>query len=467
MGSLFWHRRDLRIDDNAGLAKALQSGEAIGAFVFDSGILNALPPDDRRVSFIWESVRELQAEYAARGGALFVLHGDPAEEIPKLAFSLGASRVFANRDYEPDAIRRDEAVASSLAAGGSELLLFKDHVIFEDREIRSAAGGGYSVFSPYKGAWLKAFSSSPPPIAPSLELMGQRLQKMETPGFPSIESLGFSRASSIPGGAAAAKARWSAFSPTIAQYGDLRDFPAAAGSSRLSADLRFGTVSPRSLAHWAFSLQGAGPAVWLSELIWRDFYSSILQRRPDLAQGRFFLPQFESISWINDPASLQAWESGQTGYPLVDAGMRELLATGFMHNRVRMVCASFLSKHLLCDWRLGEAHFARWLMDFDFASNNGGWQWAASTGSDPQPYFRIFNPIAQSERFDPQGVYIRRWVPELSSCPASAIHAPWLLPASEQARLGILIGTDYPAPIVDHPAARIRALAAYRKAAGK
>lgn len=466
MTSIFWHRRDLRVADNVGLSQALASGAVVGAFVFDRAILNGLPKSDRRVAFIWESLRELAQAYSDRGGRLFVLDGDPAERIPALAEQIGANAVFANRDYEPAAIERDLAVEEGLRSQGRSLFLFKDHIVFEEPEIRSGAGKGYSVFSPYKGAWIKAFAQSAPQIAPSSELFSaDRMLPLPPQEFPSLASLGFSGTSPIPGGESAANARWSAFSPKIAGYAAARDILSEHGTSGLSCDLRFGALSARTLAHWAFSQSGAGPQTWLSEIIWREFYSSILQRSPGLARGDFFLPQFSRIAWRNDPAHIEAWKSGQTGYPLVDAGMRELSSTGFMHNRARMVVASFFSKHLLCDWRIGEAHFARLLMDFDFASNNGGWQWAASTGADPQPYFRIFNPTAQSERFDPNGDYIRRWVPELAKCPAKKIHAPWLLSSEEQSSLGIQIGSDYPAPIVEHSQARLAALAAYKAAA--
>lgn len=468
MSAIFWHRRDLRAEDNQGLFEALSRGPVIGAFVFDPAILRPLPSDDRRVAFLWESLRELAAAYAARGGALFALHGDPRSEIPALAERLGAAAVFANRDYEPSAISRDAAVSAALLAAGRELRLSKDHVLFEEPEIRSAAGSGYSVFTPYKAAWIREFDLRAPPIAPSLaRFVPDNLLQMPAPDFPSLEAIGFGGAAApMPGGEAAAQARLAAFAAKIANYADRRDFPGAPATSRLGADLRFGTLSARSMAHWARSLPGEGAAVWLSELIWREFYSALLQRRPDLALGASFLAQFDSIRWRNQPADIEAWKSGQTGYPLVDAGMRELRATGFMHNRVRMVAASFLSKHLLCDWRIGEAHFARWLLDFDFASNNGGWQWAASTGSDPQPYFRIFNPVAQSEKFDPNGDYIRRWVPELSACSSKRIHAPWLMTPEEQTKAGALIGQNYPAPIVDHAWARLEALSAYKAAAG-
>lgn len=470
--ALFWHRRDLRADDNEGLFQALQEGPVDGVFVFDTGILSALPSHDRRVSFIHSCVTELSALYAAAGRRLHVLHGDPRSLIPQLSAHLGALRVFANRDYEPSAIERDKAVEGSLQALQGSLSLFKDQVIFEQDEVRTLSGGRFSVFTPYKNAWLKTYELGSPAIRDSASALKSAppLRPSEIPAIPSLAQLGFepgdAAALGYTDGIAGGADALDEFEDKIDAYQTDRDFPAKPGVSRLGRHLRFGTLSIRKLAQWARAVGGAGANTWLSELIWREFYSALLSAQPRLASGASFVPAFDHLPWDNDPALLQAWTQGRTGYPIVDAAMRELLATGFMHNRARMVTASFLCKDLLCDWRLGEAHFALWLMDFDFASNNGGWQWSASTGCDAQPYFRMFSPLLQSQRFDPNGAYIKRWVPELAACPVSKIHEPSKLSPAEQAALGIVIGVDYPAPVVSHPASRLITLARYKAAAG-
>ena len=467
--ALFWFRRDLRDDDNAGLFFALKSAERVFcAFVFDREILDALPRRaDRRVEFIWESVRELRESLRARGGELLVLHDRAREAIPALAQRLEVDAVFCNGDYEPAAIERDDAVDAALAARGRRFHRAKDQALFEKEEVLTQAGRPFTVFTPYRNAWLKLME----PFYVEAYGVERHQRALARPSFemplPALESLGFRRTNlaSFPvgtgiGGAARLLAD---FEARIDDYAVARDFPAVKGVSYLGVHNRFGTVSIRKLARLALGRDSDGARVWLSELAWRDFYFQILWHHPRVARESFHA-EFARIAWPNDEALFAAWQQGATGYPLVDAGMRQLAQTGYMHNRLRMVTASFLAKDLLVDWRWGERHFAEHLNDFDLAANNGGWQWAASTGCDAQPYFRIFNPVAQSRKFDPEGKFIRRYVPELAGVPGKFIHEPWLLAPLEQQAAGCVIGRDYPMPIVDHAAQRERALALYGRA---
>ena len=467
-----WFRRDLRDHDHAALYHALKSCKAIYcAFVFDTDILDQFDDKaDRRVEFIWESVRELQAALRARGGDLIICHGPARREIPALASRLAVSAVYANRDYEPAAVTRDAAVAEELATQGIAFRQFKDQVIFEGDEVLSQAGNPYSVFTPYKNAWLKRLTSchlQPYPVA----RYAAHLASTAPSVMPELEAMAFSRTNlaelGLPTGMSGASRLLEDFLQRMDRYHALRDFPAAQGPSSLSVHLRFGTVSVRALARLAWEHGGAGAETWLSELIWRDFYFQILHHHPRIAAGHTFKPEYDRIAYPGGTTMLHAWCAGRTGYPLVDAAMRQLNQTGYMHNRLRMVTASFLIKDLLVDWRRGEAYFAHQLSDFDFSANNGGWQWAASTGCDSQPWFRIFNPVTQSEKFDPQGSFIRKYVPELAACDGKEIHAPWKMPPARQQALGVVIGSDYPAPIVDHAIQRDRALALYRNAAAE
>ena len=470
--SLVWFRRDLRDFDHAALYHALKnSTQVYCVFVFDTEILNALKDKaDRRVEFIWESVKEVKTALQNRGGDLKVLHGNAREEIPALALHLGVQAVFTNRDYEPTAIARDAHVARQLQSHQIDFHHFKDQVIFEQDEVLSQVGKPYSVFTPYKNAWLKKvndFYLKPYPV----DAYMQRLAQVEqTPLLP-LESLGFERTNlstmRLPTGMHGGAQLFSDFTERIQRYKEARDFPAVKGVSYLSVHLRFGTVSIRHLAREAWQRGGAGAETWLNELIWRDFYFQILHHHPQVANGRAFKAEFENLSFPNRTDYFYAWCEGNTGYPLVDAAMRQLNQTGFMHNRLRMVAASFLVKDLLIDWRWGEQYFAEKLIDFDFSANNGGWQWAASTGCDAQPWFRIFNPITQSERFDPQGKFIRKYVPELSVCNDKEIHAPWLMLPMRQLSLQLSIGKDYPNPIVDHASQREQALALYKNTPSK
>jgi deoxyribodipyrimidine photo-lyase len=465
--SLCWFRRDLRLHDHAALYHALKQSAAVHCvFVFDTDILDALTDKrDRRVEFIWHSVRELQLALQRHGSTLQILHGSARVLIPRVARELNVQAVFCNHDYEPDAMLRDEAVVDDLARHGTAFHHYKDQVVFEQSEILTGAGKPFSVFTPYKNAWLKKlndFYLREYPIAKYLTTLAQCAPS----AMPTLESLGFlpsdPGAMALPTGESGAATLWADFQQRIDQYREARDFPAVNGVSYLSAHLRFGTVSIRRLACYAYYTGGAGANTWLSELIWREFYQMLLHHHPRLAQGQAFKPQFNAIPFPNEPAKFAAWCAGRTGYPLIDAALRQLNQTGYMHNRLRMVAASFLVKDLHVDWRWGERYFAQKLLDFDLAANNGGWQWAASTGCDAQPWFRIFNPVTQSDKFDAQGKFIRRYVPELAACNDKWLHAPWLMPMGEQQRCGIIIGTSYPAPIVDHAVARVRTLALYQ-----
>ena len=461
--ALVWFRRDLRDHDHAPLAAALAAAQAVYCvFVFDTEILDRLPGrQDRRVEFILGSLRELAAALQARGGELIVRHGHASDEIPALARQLDVAGVYAGRDYEPAAKQRDADVAAALRGQGRRLVLLRDQTIFDGDAVLTQAGKPFSVFTPYKNAWLKRLTvvdyasveSGGALAVPPPELAG---------ALPELADLGFAAtdlaALGIVPGMRGAQALWQEFrAGRIARYGQLRDFPAIKGVSYLSVHLRFGTISLRELVREAVA-QGA--ETWLSELIWRDFYFMILDRFPQVAE-RAFKPEYDAIVWDDWPEGLAAWQQGRTGYPLVDAAMRQLLHSGWMHNRLRMVVASFLCKDLGIDWRHGEAWFARQLNDFDLAANNGGWQWAASSGCDAQPWFRIFNPVTQSEKFDAEGRFIRRYVPELARVPDKYLHAPWKLARRDQEALGVIIGRDYPAPIVDHAVAREKTLARY------
>jgi deoxyribodipyrimidine photo-lyase len=430
-------------------------------FVFDTEILNGLESSaDRRVTFVWESVRELKAALEARGGGLHVLHGWAREAIPLLARSLGVGAVYANRDYEPQAITRDRDVAKALLVSGIDFRARKDQVIFELDEVRTRTGDAYSVFTPYKKAWLAKLE--PRHFAPlDIEPLALGLAPAPAGPMPSLPALGFERAEPALAAAMSGGAQiWKAFRKRLGDYATRRDFPGLAGTSRLSVHLRFGTVSIRELVRYARARRSPGAESWLSELIWREFYFAILAARPDVV-AHAFRPAYDALHWEDDEVGFRTWCEGRTGYPLVDAAMRELNATGAMHNRLRMVSASFLVKDLGIDWRRGERYFAEKLLDYDLSANNGGWQWCASTGCDAQPWFRIFNPVTQSRRFDPEGVHIRRWIPELARVSDAAVHAPWEMGPLEQQAAGCVIGRDYPAPVVRHEEARQRTLARY------
>ncbi|MDQ7990453.1 MAG: deoxyribodipyrimidine photo-lyase [Candidatus Dactylopiibacterium sp.] len=464
--ALVWFRRDLRDFDHAALSHALQAHRRVYcAFVFDTAILAQLPSrQDRRLVFLLASLRELDAALRARGGGLIVRHGDAREEIPRLAEALKVVTVFANHDYEPAAIARDATVAATLRAQGIVWRSFKDQVIFERRELLTQGGQPFGVFTPYARAWLARLQPRDTGEWPVAPFAAHLASPPDGTGLPTLAQLGFADADlRLPAGMAGGDTLWTDFRERLPLYERTRDFPAVKGVSYLSAHLRFGTVSVRQLARHAHACANAGAATWLKELIWREFYQQLLANHPRL-EREAFRPGLDALEWETGPAAdaaFAAWCEGRTGYPLVDAAQRQLVQSGYMHNRLRMVSASFLSKDLGIDWRRGEAFFARWLLDFDLAANNGGWQWAASTGCDAQPWFRIFNPVTQSQRFDPQGRFIRRYVPELAALPERALHAPWKLRPTDQQAAGCVIGRDYPAPIVDHAEARARTLARF------
>ncbi len=473
--ALVWFRRDLRDFDHAALSRALHDSRTVYcAFVFDREILDALPSRaDRRVEFVRESAAQLDAALRAKGGALIVRHGFARDALPALAAELGVRAVYANHDYEPAARSRDAAVGAALAARGVAFQTFKDQVIFERGEVLSQAGRPFGVFTPYRNAWLRTLLPSHVAAHPVERQPGSLARPPAgiADGVPSLEAIGFRRtnlaalrvAPGMDGGAAT----FAEFRTRIDAYGAARDYPALKGPSYLSVHLRFGTVSIRELVAYAHArsleADGGGAATWLGELIWREFYAQILWHHPHVVT-RAFRPEYDALEFPDDPANFAAWCEGRTGFPLVDAAMRQLNTTGYMHNRLRMVTASFLVKDLLVDWRRGEKYFADTLIDFDLASNNGGWQWAASTGCDAQPYFRIFNPVTQSERFDRDGRFIRRYVPEVAPLGATEIHAPWRVAAGIQEARGVVVGRDYPAPVVDHASARLRAIELYRAA---
>jgi deoxyribodipyrimidine photo-lyase len=465
--SLVWFRRDLRDFDHAALYNALKtSSQVFCIFVFDTEILDLLVnKQDRRVEFIWESVKELKAALQANGGDLIVMHGKARELIPMYALQANIHAVFANRDYEPSAVARDAEVAAKLAQNNIEFHSFKDQVLFEKDEVLSLSNKPYSVFTPYKNAHLKKLDDFY--LKPySVDRYIHNLARIEQSELIGLESMGFVRTNladmRLPTGMSGGAQLFADFEERMHQYKDARNFPAIKGVSYLSVHLRFGTVSVRHLARQARNHANAGSQTWLNELIWRDFYFQILHHHPQVALGKAYKAEFGSLPFPNDEALFKAWCEGKTGYPLIDAAMRQINSTGFMHNRLRMVVASFLVKDLLIDWRWGERYFAEHLIDFDLSANNGGWQWAASTGCDAQPWFRIFNPITQSERFDEAGKFIRKYVPELTNCSDKEIHAPWQMSSLMQQSCNVIIGKDYPTPIVDHATQRALALDLYK-----
>ena len=429
--SIFWFRRDLRLLDNAGLFNALKDGgQVLPLFIFDRNILDELEDKtDRRVEFIHEALQDLQKQLTKIGSSLDIRYGNPEEIFKELINEYTVQNVYTNHDYEPYAKDRDAVIGNLLQANSISFHTYKDQVIFEKDEVLKDDGKPYTIFTPYSKKWktkltdfyLESYSN---------KKYFKNFYKQEANQIISLEEMGFkSTGQSFP------DKEWKG--QVIRHYKEQRDIPSLPGTSRLSVHLRFGTISIRSLAAEA----GALNETFLNELIWRDFYQMILWHFPNVV-SESFKPAYDNIQWRNNESDFDAWCNGQTGYPIVDAGMRELNETGFMHNRVRMIVASFLTKHLLIDWRWGEAYFAKKLLDFDLASNNGGWQWAAGSGCDAAPYFRVFNPYLQTQRFDPELKYIRKWVPELEEF-------------------------SYPEPIVVHEEARKRCLETYAVALKK
>lgn len=450
--SLCWIRRDLRLSDHAAMAAATAESERVAVvFVFDRVILDDLEDvDDRRVTFIHRSLEEVDRRLREHGSRLVVRVGDPVEEIPAVARALDVQAVYTNRDVEPYALRRDRAVEERLRAEGRAFRTFLDHLVLEPGSLRNANGEPFRVYTPFSKAWRARFrpddvrehAPDPSRFWPASEIPDGLVHPW------SMEDIGFVPNSLwLEPGEAAARERLRAFVEKMPAYGQLRDFVDREATSGLSVHLRHGTVSVRECVRTVMENPSPGADKWLSELIWREFYQSILADFPSVVD-RPFLAEYEGLEWPGSDEAYEAWVEGRTGYPLVDAAMRCFAATGWMHNRNRMVVASFLTKDLLVDYRRGEAYFARKLLDFDLAQNNGGWQWASSVGCDPQPYFRIFNPVLQSRKFDPQGRFIRRWVPELAHLDDESIHFP-----------GPLERDGYPPPIVDHDVMRERAIA--------
>ncbi|MBL7923274.1 MAG: deoxyribodipyrimidine photo-lyase [Bacteroidia bacterium] len=427
---IHWFRRDLRLDDNAALYHALRSGLPVQAvFIFDRGILDRLADKaDRRVVFIYRQLERLQEALRKTGGSLDVRYGEVKEVWKELLKDYAVKAVYANHDYEPYARERDAGMEQLLKKEDVKFHTFKDQVIFEKDEVLKDDGKPYTVYTPYSRKWMAGLNAFYLRSYPC-EKYHHHFYRQQERKLPALSSMGFRDAGYVFPAETVSE-------ELLRHYAETRDLPGIAGTSRLSVHLRFGTVSIRKLATMARSIS----PVWLNELCWREFYMMILWHFPYVAQSAF-KPAYNHIPWRNDEKEFDAWCRGQTGYPIVDAGMRELSATGFMHNRVRMVVASFLTKHLLIDWRWGEAWFAQKLLDFDLSANNGGWQWAAGSGCDAAPYFRIFNPYEQTRRFDPGLKYIRQWVPE---------HGDF----------------SYPQPIVDHKLARERCLSVYKKALG-
>ncbi|MCJ8164993.1 DNA photolyase family protein [Pontibacter sp. E15-1] len=424
---LFWFRRDLRLHDNSALSHALASGQPVlPLFIFDSDILTKLSdPHDARITFIHQTLTSLHQQLEQRGSTLLVRHGRPLEVMAQLLQEYPLQEVYTNRDYEPYARLRDSEVTKQLLGKGIAFRGYKDQVIFEQDEILTKGGTPYKVYTPYKNAWKSAFTESMATPYPSEEQL-HGLQPHPATTLPTLADIGFA-AAEIPTPSP------SLSETVLRQYDKTRNLPALDATSRLSPHLRFGTVSVRQAVQLALQHNDT----WLQELIWREFFMQLLFHFPESAEESF-AQKFRHIDWRSNEKEFQLWCDGKTGFPLVDAGMRELNATGFMHNRVRMVVASFLVKDLLIDWRWGEAYFAGKLLDYEQASNVGNWQWAAGTGADAQPYFRIFNPDSQVKKFDKDHRYIKRWVPEFGT-------------------------SAYPAPMVDHAEARDRALAAYKK----
>ena len=448
MNNLCWIRRDLRLHDHAALSYALEQGETTLVFVFDPEILKKLPsPNDRRITFIIDSLKEIEEQLQAKGSSLIIRYGDPVEEIPKLVQELKIDQVFCNRDYEPYAKTRDHKVSLALKKLGINFEQFKDAVIFEKDEILNGSGTYYKVFTPYKNKWLETFNHQGKNLSDyecHLKNLKKIKPKKDILTHDWYKELGFIETPPLlEGGTKAAHKRLKNFDKVIHDYQVARDYPAVDGTSLLSVYIRHGNISIREM------VKAASDKTWLSELVWRDFYQMILDAHPQIVKEAF-KPEYDQIKWLGSKKDFEAWCQGETGFPIVDAAMRCFNQTGMMHNRLRMVVASFLCKILLVDWRLGEKYFADGLLDFDLAANNGGWQWSSSSGCDAQPYFRIFNPYSQSEKFDKDGEFIKVWVPELLEAKSKEIHRP-----------DSLKYPDYPAPIVSYEKNRVRCLEMY------
>jgi deoxyribodipyrimidine photo-lyase len=450
----------LRLSDHRALYEACRvSSEVIPVFVIDEEILKRVKKDNRQVEFIQRSIDELDAALREKGSRLLVVSGNPVERIPELAGKLRAQAVFLNHDYEPRAKKRDESVEKSLKQAGIAFHSFKDQVIFERQEIMSGGGTAYKVFTPYSRTWLKMFQADPDHHMKDYRADLSKLMPANgrAGDHARFSDLGFKKVDlMLEPGEKAGRSLLRKFGGSIEAYKRQRDFPAVSGTSSLSAHLRFGTVSVREAVRFASKHLSEGSRTWLNELIWREFYMMILDQFPHVVKGAF-KPEYDDLKWEKNPEAFRAWCEGRTGFPIVDAAMRQLNETGWMHNRLRMITAMFLTKDLLIHWQEGERYFEEQLIDFELSSNNGGWQWSASTGCDAQPYFRVMNPVSQSEKFDPEGEFIRRYVPELRHLDSKRIH--W--PHDDGLFSSGLNG--YPEPIVDHKERRLRAIAMFKR----
>lgn len=463
MRGLHWFRNDLRLRDHGVLSALADRVDEWGAlFVFDPALLDPKWARNRD-RFLIECLLSLREELEERGVPLWTVRGRPEQVVPRVARDLRADVVSFSEADTPYARRRDEGVRTALESRRHQVLSLRDHTVFGPSEILTKKGTPHSVYSPYRRAWWSAWLAAPRWPATRLRLPKRPIEIESGPSEDATANLRHPETPRIgpAGGEAAARRRLATFlEKRVGRYATDRDIPAEDGTARLSPYLRFGVLSARRCFADALAHADANPSAregvdkWLDELVWREFYAAVLSNRPEVTT-RNFRPEYDALAWRQDPEGFAAWCEGRTGYPIVDAGMRQLVQTGWMHNRVRMIVASFLTKDLLIDWRRGARFFMDHLVDADPASNNGGWQWAASTGTDPQPYFRIFNPTKQGERWDPDGRYVRRWVPELEGIAPKFLHAPWLAPEPPGA---------YPAPVVDHAQARARALDAYRAA---
>lgn len=457
MKGIVWIRRDIRLHDHHAMSIATaECSKVYPIFIFDYHILSKLKnKEDRRITFILESLQEISEKLKEFGSDLIVLFGNPEELLPKIVNELKIDKVFANRDYEPYAKTRDEKVKKILGESDTPINFFQDSVIYESNEILTNNGDLYKVFTPYKNKWLEKFRMQ------ELSLFEIEMDKFAS--IPKIykfnsklllEKIGFKLTDNIvKGGTKEAKDKIKNFQDRIHHYKDRRDFPAIDGTSSISPYIRHGNISIRDLVRASEKFGGEGSETWLSELVWRDFYQMILDTNPHV-ERKSFKPEYDKINWSNDKILFKAWCDGETGFPIVDSAMRCLNQTGLMHNRLRMVTASFLCKLLHIDWRWGEKYFAEKLLDFDLAANNGGWQWSSSSGCDSQPYFRIFNPYSQSEKFDKEGEYIKKWCPELKGFNRKLIHQPEKADMIQQMEAKCTIGKNYPFPIIDYKESR-------------
>jgi deoxyribodipyrimidine photo-lyase len=480
---ILWFRRDLRLADHPALVAAAAAAKERGAsllplFIWEPGLVAGPRASANRTWYLRQSLAELGASLRALGSDLIELQGPAASALPQLIAELRAAGgvgdidLFMTRDHTPFARKRDRAVAELLTPLGVQVHAKRGLVVVEPEELLTGGGTPYGVYTPYFRRWLEQIDASTPLSAP------KTLPPLPTPTPASTVDQALLDAHAKPTaqidqlpvpGERAARAHADAWRKSVGEYAKRRNTLAdTTGTSHLSAALHIGLLSPRELVSRQLPLpperegERSGERLWVSQIAWRDFYTQVLWHAPHAARSAW-RPSYDAIKWSDDQRLLEAWKSGNTGFPVVDAGMRQLAATGFMHNRARMIAASFLTKDLLIDWREGEAHFLRHLVDGDIAANNGGWQWCAGSGTDAQPYFRIFNPVTQAGNFDPDGEYVRRWVPELTALSAPAIHAPWAHPKA-LAAAGLELGRDYPHPIVDHAEARQRTLDAYSAA---